>query len=659
MNCQQIANLVWKRIRSSLVFSLLIFLSFSFPVYAESTTIFTEGFSTPFGDKWQVVWNRQWQDETKPCMNKLSPTVWSQNMGKIFAEIDGPPCITAFAPTNFNISDVPKYTVNFRLQMYESTEMDRSFIFLWQDSANWYDVKFYGNSVVIQKVVNGQGYTLPGSVGFYPFQLNQEYPFSIEVTQQQRIVVKLGSQILLDVADQAPFLQTSIDKKIAFGSGVGARSRSVTSYDQVEVKSETSNQSLISLNVPSFKQTDPNWSQLEYDHARNWATVPTMNRWGCAVTSMAMILRYYGIDSLPSGENITPASLNQWLKDQVDGYISGNVNWLAVTRLTRLVSAKNNTPKLEFSRQDGNQEEILQLAKQDILAQKPVILGVEGHFFVADGVNSLANTLFIKDPAFSYSLLSQHVKEVLTIRRFQPSQTDLSYLFITLPADLEFEIKNDQGEVITTERTTEYLADPFTINGENSPLVQQVLIRKPETGRYYLQIYQLEPKPYSLSIYSYDVAGNVQIQEKTGEVGPEPQTIEIDYQKEEPSPTPTPSPIASPLVSPSPSVSPTPQPSPTIEPTPTPIPPQVSWQQLKNDIRELVELKQIKGSIITRYLEFLIDRAIAAPSGHHPQYLRFVEQVIKLYKPFIQKPAYNYLRLQLQNMKQAHETPSS
>src|SRR3972149_2946928 len=87
------------------------------------------------------------------------------------------------------------------------------------------------------------------------------------------------------------------------------------------------------LPVPYFSQKDPQWGSNEYDHGNTqdlWCGT-TMSQCGCAVTSAAMILKYYGVDRNPDGLTTSPKTLNDWLKDRVDGFLYGNLNFQAVT----------------------------------------------------------------------------------------------------------------------------------------------------------------------------------------------------------------------------------------------------------------------------------------------------------------------------------------
>src|SRR3989338_5941616 len=78
--------------------------------------------------------------------------------------------------------------------------------------------------------------------------------------------------------------------------------------------------------VPYFSQIDPTWGSQEYDSGNTldlWCG-STLAQCGCAVTSAAMLLKYYGVDKSPTGESTDPGTLNNWLKAN-RGYIGGDL----------------------------------------------------------------------------------------------------------------------------------------------------------------------------------------------------------------------------------------------------------------------------------------------------------------------------------------------
>lgn len=618
------------KLLSAICFATGVFFHSAQMALAAPTILLQENFNNPLSPQWQVVRNQQWSNPQFPCLNKNIPAEWITRQGKLEIEIDGSPCIIDFAPTQLSLGSLTPYSITFTLSTPESQHMDRSFSFAWQNAQSWYDIKLLGDSIHIQKVIDGQLYNVIGEQARFPFQPNQTYPFTIEVTPKKRIVVKIGQQVVLDATDQEPFLSSNEPIKIAFRGSVGSIRRSVVQFDDLIITQEKSIVGKnIALGVPLFKQTDKKWASLEYDSAEDWALSPEMSRWGCAVSSMAMIMKYHGITRLPDGSAVTPETLNEWLKDQADGYFSGSLNWLAVTRLTRLINEKYGTPKLEFTRTNGTAEDVIALAKKDLEEKKPVILGNGDHFFVADGYNGVEDTLLIKDPAFNYQKLSQHKKEVQTIRRFTPSYTDLSYILAIVPKGLDLQVTNDQGQSISFQRITDSFADVLDPTSK-TPEIEQILVQKPETGTLHFSVSQSETQPYEVVFYNYDVAGNVTLEKKTGTVGTEPETFELHYHKR----------------------------NETI-PTPSPVPaqPKATWKKFHQDVVLLIKLKQFTKPFVGQYIELLSKYAMKAPPKQQHFYAKPIELGLKVYKSFIKQPAYKYLQQQLKSLKGQTESP--
>jgi hypothetical protein len=140
---------------------------------------------------------------------------------------------------------------------------------------------------------------------------------------------------------------------------------------------------------PYLSQKDPLWGSKEYDSALTWAGIGKdgIGRWGCALTSVAMMLRKYEVKT-PDGANVDPDILNTWLKGQPDGYIEpGLINWIAVTRYVHQSYEAGKSPtELEFVRQASGTSPTL-----------PAILGVPGHFVVAHDEDT--TNWKINDPA--------------------------------------------------------------------------------------------------------------------------------------------------------------------------------------------------------------------------------------------------------------------
>ncbi len=259
-------------------------------------------------------------------------------------------------------------------------------------------------------------------------------------------------------------------------------------------------------NFPYLSQKDPQWANLEYDQASQWA--PDGHRgianWGCALTSAAMIFQHFGVKS-PTGETTTPLVLNSWLKNQSDGYVGqGFVNWIALTRYAKEAKDAGQSPtSLEFkmSNYDPNQT-----------YDTPSILNLPGHFIV--GYDQTQDQFKIKDPADETKTeLAKNSPTIRKIDRFIPSNTDLSYFMFTIEPDFEIQLKDQNGQSLGEEFTQEPLVDDMgNGSGSNGQGLKILQVPKPPTGNFTLTVTNPkdEGQTYHLTEYWYDHNGQVE-----------------------------------------------------------------------------------------------------------------------------------------------------
>ena len=518
-----------------LVFILVIFLAI-IAVHPQGVTaktlIFSESFDNPHVfDQWSVVRNRQWQYPLRVCTNVAQPAVWQIVTGRAQIVIDSKPCVMEIVPNEFTLSQAGPYLFSIDVTLLESVNMDRNLLFLWVDENNWYDIKVTNNEIRLQKVVNGLSYELPNSVVNYPFEVDK--PYHVEVVFSEQIIrLRINNSAVLAVADSSPFIQSSF-MKIGLEAGVGALRRSVSQFDNLQVfRLETGESTAL---VPSLKQHDSSWSNLEYDHASEWSNKITIRNWGCALTSLVMIMQYHGIVKMPDGTALTPSSLNDWFNLQPDGYLGqGLVNFLAATRLTKQLSVIFGTPALEYGRVNWNAGSALTPAIQEITEGRPVMVQIPGHFMVADGITTDQNDLLIKDPAYTYTTFGQHQINPLSFRMFYPSFTDLSYLLIVQDPTITLSISGgDQTEETTIEEQLSAFSDDGT-SEVTQPLVMH-LIAKPAVGQYQITVNSESSDTISFTVYTYDANGEVTqhlVADKNLGV---PRTYVLNYLSDQPS----------------------------------------------------------------------------------------------------------------------------
>ncbi len=262
---------------------------------------------------------------------------------------------------------------------------------------------------------------------------------------------------------------------------------------------------------PYLSQLDPLWAGNEYDTASEWAEeANTIGRWGCALTSVAMILQQHDVN-FPNGDIVTPANLNTWLKGEPDGYVGpGLVNWLAVARLAHQSQVAGEAPhSLEFTVEPYDDTGVA-----TFVATNPVILSEPGHFIVAHGEDG-ANWK-VADPADEARLLASKTG-FGNAYYFTPSSTNLAYILLVTEPDVTVNLAGSQQVVETLNAEDE---------GE-SVTKKLIYYPKPAEGVYELGV--TGPTQSEIMAYFYDQNGNVMTQTLTlGEFTSAEFTINFD-----------------------------------------------------------------------------------------------------------------------------------
>lgn len=483
---------------SILVLSGLIF-ALTQPSKAAAKVVFSEDFSENL-NKWQPT--------------RDSGQYWQIKDGKAEVSVPTRSTITELVPKDeFWNKDWKNIEYSYELTPMEG--VDRNTSFGWEDLRNWFEVHFVDRLVNIVRVDDG---SLPYNIfKNYAMKNGQTYKIKIKILDKV-ISVFVDDQLISESTDQS---YQSSGGKIGLKAGTGAVYPTKLVYDNIEVN-WLEDQDQVNLAVPIFKQSDERWKNDEYDHASNWSETPTISRWGCLTSSMAMVMNFHGINKMPDGSELNPQSLNNWLKSQADGYIGeGQFNWMAAARLTKQISDVYGTPKLEYQRisLDPRAAAISSLTKG-----LPPILEIPGHFLVARGIDALGKIL-INDPAYIYQTLAEHSKDLVSTRILTPSHTDLSYLLVSNSPNLNVELFDPNGELIESF-TDQLLADNG--DGETAPATIVHEVAKPVAGKYKLEISAPTLQSFHLNIYSYDKTANPTDLSFDGLVGQTPLEFEIN-----------------------------------------------------------------------------------------------------------------------------------
>ncbi|WP_460008077.1 C39 family peptidase [Methanogenium cariaci] len=132
---------------------------------------------------------------------------------------------------------------------------------------------------------------------------------------------------------------------------------------------------VVNYNVPQYSQRDSAWKDDRLGYASN-PNPGTIGNYGCALTSTAMVFKYYGVD-------VTPKSLNNWLISN-NGFTNYDlINW------QRAADFSDNI--LGFEPQDyTNKPADLNKINSELDAGRPVIAHVNLY-----NSNALSGTHFV------------------------------------------------------------------------------------------------------------------------------------------------------------------------------------------------------------------------------------------------------------------------
>lgn len=405
------------------------------PLPSHSKLIFADDFELGLG-RWQLV--------------RGQPSHWQINfLNQLEASIPSPSTVSEMTPLDlFWQGEQCNYRLEFEVRAM--TDADVNWVWGFEDINNWYELHFYGDHVHLVRLRNNQ------------VVLHHTQDFTLERNKTHKVVIIfdqglvqtwVGNEMIINHQDPTYENNTG---KISFKATTGAAYPTFVWFNKLRVYSLDLEPEQF-LPMTAFKQYQQPWRDDEYNHALEWhrwgdwrrlnpeqpPTQVTMYHWGCAVSSLAMVMRYHGLESLPSGEDLDPGSLNQWLRREADGYVGqGSLNWLAGTRLSRLISQANpnSVPKLEYHRHYSNLKPYL----QSMIDQgRPGILQIPGHFLVGQGYlqqDEQQLDFYISDPAYSHTVFSQHDQPMVSLVDLQPTHTDQSYIMILHSIDVQLEL---------------------------------------------------------------------------------------------------------------------------------------------------------------------------------------------------------------------------
>lgn len=148
---------------------------------------------------------------------------------------------------------------------------------------------------------------------------------------------------------------------------------------------------MIEPRVTHFSQGDARWAD------RVLGRSSSIRSQGCAITCIAMILRFYG-------RNVNPGTLDEFL-DANGGYSGNAVKWSVAAKC-----GAGEGPKLVFKQKTGSEKTLKKLLKQRIADNLPTMVRVDygsdsdltyNHFVLAVGI-SADGDIIINDPGTRY-----------------------------------------------------------------------------------------------------------------------------------------------------------------------------------------------------------------------------------------------------------------
>ena len=318
-------------------------------------------------------------------------------------------------------------------------------------------------------------------------------------------------------------------EKIGFRLSAGASFPTEGWFDNVKITTEGDD----TLGVPLIKQTDSLWANNIYDNAFAWTPgSKSIGTWGCALTSAVMVFRHNGITKTPTGEDLTPGTVNSWLQGSVDGYVrNGLLNWLALTRLSRLAKITNilSFDALEYKRINHRDDNLL---ASSLGKNIPPILEEPGHFIVATGTDSANTTFFINDPYYDRtSLAGSYNKNYLTMGTYTPVNSDLSYIMLVVDPNINLNVIDKNGSSVGESFVQQPIADPLGINTNTKGPIKIYYYPKPTSGKHSVVLSTSGKSPYQLDEYLYDENGNVFKKTESGNLNGTKDTFIINFDK--------------------------------------------------------------------------------------------------------------------------------
>lgn len=400
--------------------------------------------------------------------------------------------------------------ITYEVSLRGVSGTDKNILVKFKDASNFLEIHHTNGILYLDRT----GFPTLDSAA-YPLVNGQTYTFKVDIENNQHIRVYIDDSAapVLEADDPEPRLE---EWKVGLRVGTGSVSPSQVWFDNVKVSTYEDDPG---LDVPYYSQVDPTWAFEEYNSASVWTgpgDATTIGRWGCALSDAAMILNYHGYD-------FTPLTLNNWLKLNKGFVGDGFVNWASLASYT-VKNPLPGVPKLEFSYHSPS----IELVEEQTALGQPVVLKYLNdqdtpsraddttHFVLGKGVTEVEGVwqIIVLDPNSVANTLSSDIEEeysseLVAIGTFNKSETDVSYIVLSLDDNFEMKVFDENGVQVTDFLTTDapYM-DPATGTSASGNLQKLFYFAKPESGQYKVEI--TGDGDYELGADFFDTLGDIE-----------------------------------------------------------------------------------------------------------------------------------------------------
>ena len=531
-----------KFILNSLIASTILLFFLNPPTSFASHKIFQENFDANSEGSFPNGWILVNDSDRTPCA-----ATWKVHDGMAgIAIVNQGSCTTNIIPDDTKWNSLGNnYIFELDMKFVNGTDHNVAFRFTPTFPSNdWYDLHFQSPGDFVLERINPGIYNV-----FVPqnYPNNQMYHIKILVNKNN-IKVYIDSLLVRDYTSDVDRFPSG---RIALRAGTGADPSSETYFDNIVVTNI--DEAPATLPVPYFSQNALPWGPSEYDNAISLGfSNTTMDRWGCAVTSAAMVLNYHNIKQFADNTPIDPGSLNEWLKNN-KGYATGTgsdgetyswINLNAISALSKkLIPAGKSTTTLEWKRRFPSIQTTNTINEDLTTRNIPVILHTikagltTGHFVVAKGITN--NIYDINDPEWNFPTLASFNNFYNQVDRFVPSNTNISYIVVVVNPGVELLLIDPNGDKtgkqIVDGQVEEFDDIPNATYSFEAPIsnpnsdgvienlgtgVNVLLLPEPIDGNYQLLASSQTNEGYTLNIALFDLDGDLVLQKPVGFVQP-------------------------------------------------------------------------------------------------------------------------------------------